>query len=330
MARLNRFEELDEAVQAMLSHADAPLPRVDESLTPLLRIAADLRDLPRQEFKATLKEELGRASSEQLKQQEEAEPKVSPIPKGFHTVTPYVAVREALEVIEFIKATFGAEGVIRGVGSGGGIHAEYRIGDSMLMIGGSLEWKGTPRPTALHVYVNNVDEVYERALKAGATVIREPMDQPYGDRDASVKDIAGNHWYIAHHLRTVEPVEGFHTVTTYLHPKGADKMIGFLERAFGAEEVFRSESGGVIHHASVRLGDAVISMGEAHEEFQPMPTMFYLYVEDTDSLYKRAVAAGAKSLHEPADQPYGDRNAGVEDPFGNQWFIATHVRDITT
>jgi PhnB protein len=328
MARRNQFEELDKAVQAMLTHPDAPLLEVDESLAPLLRIAGELRDLPREEFKARLKGELGRASSESVSQRKETERKVNPIPKGFHTVTPYIAVREALEVIEFIKTTFGAEGVIRGIGTGGGIHAEYRIGDSMLMIGGSGDWKGTPMPTALHVYVDDVDEVFERALKAGATVLRDPMDQPYGDRDASVKDVAGNHWYIAHHLKQVEPVEGFHTVTTYLHPKGAGKVIDFLERAFGATEVFRAESGGVIHHASVRLGNAVISMGEAHAEFQPMPTMFYLYVEDTDALYRRAIEAGAKSLYEPADQPYGDRNAGVEDPFGNQWYIATHVRDV--
>jgi PhnB protein len=300
---------------------------VDEELAPLLHIAGELRDLPREEFKLKLRTVLSGAVREQAELEEH---KVSPIPKGFHTVTPYIAVREALEVIEFIKATFGAEGVIRAVGSGGGIHAEYRIGDSMLMIGGSLQWKGVPMPTALHVYVDNVDEVYERALHAGATVIREPMDRPYGDRDASLKDMAGNHWYIAQHLKKVEPVEGFHTVTPCLHPKGAEKLIDFLERAFGAKEIFRAESGGVIRYASVRLGDALIEMGEAHGVFQPMPTMFYVYVEDTDSLYKRAMAAGAKSLHEPADQPYGDRNAGVQDPFGNQWFIATHLRDVTS
>jgi len=59
-----------------------------------------------------------------------------------------------------------------------------------------------------------------------------------------------------------------------------------------------------------------------------MPTTFYLYVEDTDALYNRAIAAGAKSLSAPADQPYGDRNAGVEDPFGNQWYIGTHINDV--
>jgi PhnB protein len=325
MARRNQFEELDQAVQVMLAHPNAPLPRVDEELVPLLRIASEMRGLPREEFKARLRKELSRSEREQP---EVEQPKVSPIPKGFHTVTPYLAVREALEVIEFIKKTFGAEGSIRGTGSGGGIHAEYRIGDSMLMIGGSLEWKGPSMPTSLHVYVEDADEVFERAVEAGAEVIYEPVDQPYGDREASVRDAAGNHWYISHHLKKIEPVEGFHTVTTYLHPKGAGKMIDFLERAFGAEEVFRSESEGVIHHASLRIGDSIISMGEAHGLFQPMPTMIYLYVEDTDALYKRAIEAGAKSLHEPADQPYGDRNAGVEDPFGNQWYIGTHIKDV--
>jgi len=238
-----------------------------------------------------------------------------------------ISVREAHEVIEFVKTVFGAEGQIFGTGSEGGIHAEYKIGDSMVMIGGGSEWKGTPTPTALHVYVDDVDATFKKAVEVGATVLREPADMPYGDREASVQDVAGDHWYIARHLKPVKPVEGFHTVTPYLHPEGAARVIDFMRRAFGAEEVFRAESGGVIHHASVRIGDSVISMGEAHGEFQPMPTMFYLYVPDTDALYKSALAAGATSLGEPADQPYGDRNAAVKDPFGNSWYVATHVRD---
>jgi len=254
--------------------------------------------------------------------------KVNPIREGFHTITPYIAVREAHEVIDFIQKTFDAQGSILGVGSAGGIHAEYKIGDSMLMIGGSASWKGTPMPTALHVYVKDADATYKRALAAGATVIREPADMPYGDREAGVKDVAGNHWYIATQQVSASYIPaGFHAVTPYLHPKGAAKALDFMKRAFGAEETFRSESDNVIHHASLRLGSSMLSLGEAHAEFQPMPTMFYLYVEDTDALYKQAMAAGAKSLAAPADQPYGDRNAAVEDPFGNQWYIATHVRD---
>ena len=68
-------------------------------------------------------------------------------------------------------------------------------------------------------------------------------------------------------------------------------------------------------------------MGEAHDKYEPMPAMFYVYVPDCDAVYRTALAAGAKSLHELTDQPYGDRNSAVTDPFGNIWYIATHVKE---
>jgi PhnB protein len=70
-------------------------------------------------------------------------------------------------------------------------------------------------------------------------------------------------------------------------------------------------------------------MGEAHEVYGPMASMFYLYVPDCDALYRRALALGATSISEPKDQPYGDRSGGVKDAFGNQWYIATHIKDVT-
>ena len=83
----------------------------------------------------------------------------------------------------------------------------------------------------------------------------------------------------------------------------------------------------MIHHTTIKIGNAHMEMGEAQGPYQPMPTMFYLYVEDCDALYKRALAAGATSISEPQDQPYGDRSGGVTDPFGNKWYIATHVKE---
>jgi PhnB protein len=106
-------------------------------------------------------------------------------------------------------------------------------------------------------------------------------------------------------------------------------LIDFLKQAFGAEVVARHDSAdGVVAHAKLRIGDSIIEMGEAHGQWQPMPTAIYMFVPDADAVYRRAVGAGATSLWEPADQPYGDRNAGVQDPFGNQWFIATHIKDV--
>ena len=81
-------------------------------------------------------------------------------------------------------------------------------------------------------------------------------------------------------------------------------------------------------HALVQIGDSMVMMGEAMEGFPPMPGSIYLYVSDTNAVYRRAVEAGGESMMEPADQFYGDRNAGIKDPSGNRWWIATHVKDV--
>lgn len=89
------------------------------------------------------------------------------------------------------------------------------------------------------------------------------------------------------------------------------------------------ERGGAIMHAEVRIGDSRVMMGEPPCGIQPIPACLHLYVEDTDAVYRRALAAGATSVREPADQFYGDRNAGVKDPSGNSWWITTHVEDVS-
>ena len=129
---------------------------------------------------------------------------VKPIREGFHTVTPYLMVREAAQLIDFVKEAFAATELYRGTGSAGGIHAEVRIGDSMVMIGGAGTWTGEPMPAAIYLYMNDVDAVYKRALQAGAASLSEPTDQPYGDRIAGVKDSFGNTWYIATHIEDVQ------------------------------------------------------------------------------------------------------------------------------
>jgi len=326
MAKRTLMEQLDQVVQTLLVRPDTELVSVDAELRPLLQVAAGLRGLPSENFKAQLKAALeGRAK---MTTATETSATGAFIREGFHTITPYIAVREVHQVIEFMKQTFGAEGTVLGIGSAGGIHGEYKIGDSMVMIGGGTEAKITPMPNSLHVYVKDVDAAYERAVQAGATTLMAPGDKFYGDRDASVQDVAGNHWYIGTHKASGHAPEGLRSVTPYLHPKGASEAIDFLKRAFGAEEVARHASPeGVIQHATMRIGDSMIEMGEAHGQFQPMSSMFYLYVENADQWYQRALDAGAASLAPPADQPYGDRVAGVTDPFGNQWFMATHLAE---
>ncbi len=126
----------------------------------------------------------------------------------------------------------------------------------------------------------------------------------------------------------VKPIpKGYHTVTPYLVANGAGKLIEFMKDVFGAEETFRM-GGDTIMHAEVRLGDSVIMLGDANEEHPPRPATIHLYMPDADATYRKALAAGARSIRQPADQFYGDRSAGVEDAFGNQWWIATHIEDV--
>ncbi len=119
------------------------------------------------------------------------------IREGFHTVTPYLITPDAAQLIDFVKEVFNATETLRGTGSAGGIHAEVRIGNSMVMIGGGGAWKGEPSLATLYLYMDDVDSVYQRALQAGATSISAPADQDFGDRLAGIKDPFGNIWYIA-------------------------------------------------------------------------------------------------------------------------------------
>jgi PhnB protein len=281
-------------------------------------------------------EEMHRRMDAMMKGDKGKKPAVSPIPAGFHMVTPYLVAEDGPALLEFTKQAFGGEETFSTVGPAGGLHAEVRIGDSMLMVGGGIpgkEFKATPKTHALHIYVEDADAVCEKAVVAGATLIDEPRDQEYGERSGSVKDPAGNIWYVATHEGESYIAKGLNNVNAYLLPLRAEPVITFLKRAFGAQELGKYASpDGVVHHAEIRVGDSVVEMGEPHgphSKYEPMPAMFYVYVPDCDAVYRRALAAGAKSIQEPADQSYGDRNGAVADSFGNTWYIATHIKDVS-
>ncbi len=129
----------------------------------------------------------------------------------------------------------------------------------------------------------------------------------------------------------VKPIpEKYHTVTPYLTVHGVAKLLEFVKRAFDATELERvSGPGGAINHAEVRIGDSVVMMGEAREPRKPKPTLLYLYVQDVDATYNRALEAGAACVVEVTNQFYGDRSGAVQDPCGNEWWIATHVEDVS-
>src|SRR5262249_5146782 len=232
--------------------------------------------------------------------------------------------------IGFIKQVFDAEGKVYGLGSQGGFHSEYRIGDSMLMIGGGGEgskWQGTPAPGAFHLYVENVDGVYQRAIEPGGISLTPPTDMFYGERGAGIEDASGNHWYIATAFGANYIPEGVSNLTACFHPIGAPKMIEFLQQAFDAEAVAVHQApDGRVMHAKVRIGTSIVEMGEAHGPYQPRPMNFMLYVDDADEWYDRAMKAeGSISINRPANQAYGGRTGTIQDPFGNTWYVSSQV-----
>src|SRR5258708_25592701 len=175
MSEVALTEQLDQAIEAMLRNPGAPLAGTDPQVAELVGIALELRALPRADVKASMKNELEREASMSMTVEEERElpPPAESVRATFRTVTPYLTVTDVHDEIEFVTKAFGAEGKIYGLGSAGGYHSEYKIGDSMIMIGGGGEgarWKGAPAPAALHLYVQDVDAVYERTLPARAHV----------------------------------------------------------------------------------------------------------------------------------------------------------------
>lgn len=134
--------------------------------------------------------------------------KAKPIPEGYHSVTPYLVVDGAEKIVRFIKEAFGAQALFEPmVGPDGKImHGEFKIGDSVVMIADASE-RAAPTSASLHLYVPNVDAVYQKAIKAGAVSEMEPADMFYGDRSGGVKDPAGNRWHIGTHIEDVSQDE---------------------------------------------------------------------------------------------------------------------------
>src|ERR671911_146905 len=118
---------------------------------------------------------------------------------------------------------------------------------------------------------------------------------------------------------------GYHSVNSYLVADSADTLIAWLCDVFGCSErgVREIASDGRIGHAEVQLGNSVVMLSDASADDPARPSVNYVYVPDVDSVYRRAVAAGAANLREPQDWPWGDRVAGFDDPAANRWWVAT-------
>ena len=128
-------------------------------------------------------------------------------PDQYHSITPYLVVAGAARLIEFAAAAFGAQVTERLDGPNGSVgHAELRIGDSVVMLADGHGGRA-PMPCMLHLYVDDADATYQRALAAGATSVEPPADKFYGDRGGLVRDPGGNLWWIATHIEDVPPDE---------------------------------------------------------------------------------------------------------------------------
>ncbi|WP_339910463.1 VOC family protein [Symmachiella dynata] len=137
----------------------------------------------------------------------------------------------------------------------------------------------------------------------------------------------------------VQPIpDGYHTATPYMIVDGAGEAIAFYEKAFGATELMRMPGpDGKIGHAEIQIGDSRIMMSDEYPDmgFRGPKSLggaginMMLYVEDCDTLFAQAIAAGGKELRPLADQFYGDRSGTLEDPFGHVWTVSTHKEDLT-
>ena len=132
--------------------------------------------------------------------------------------------------------------------------------------------------------------------------------------------------------------EQYHNVTPYLYIDGAAEAIEFYKKAFGATESYRLPGqDGRIGHAEIRIGDSVVMLADESEQMKSYGPRHYggvsssllVYFDNVDEVFDRAVAAGGTVKRPVADQFYGDRTGGIEDPFGHHWYVATHVRDVS-
>ncbi len=131
---------------------------------------------------------------------------------------------------------------------------------------------------------------------------------------------------------------GYHSLQPYLILNGCSEAMEFYQQVFGAQERLRMRrDSGLISHAELQIGDSIVMLADQSPEmnsyaphhFGGSPVSLMVYVEDCDRVHRQALEAGAVSLREPTDMPYGARMGGVRDPFGYSWWIATHIKDMS-
>ena len=192
---------------------------------------------------------------------------------GFRAVTVGFSVDGSAAFLAFLKRAFDArEGDINWNPDGSIGHGEIQIGDSLVEISEAKpQWPA--KPCSVHLYVTDADAWYARAVDAGAISVTAPEDAPYGDRAATVRDAAGNQWFIATRLEGSPIPEGFHSITPYVITSGADAVMAFAKATLGATERARfPSSDGKVMHAEMQIDDSVVGLGrKSRLAGAPMP-----------------------------------------------------------
>jgi PhnB protein len=252
-------------------------------------------------------------------------------PKGYSTVCPYIMVNDVEKQMQFLQTAFNATIKENLKGPDGlTMHGEVQIGNIVLLIG--LQTKEIPaQPGMNYVYVDNVHQPYANAMGAGALSITQPTDRFYGVSEAGFKDLHGNTWWAAHFLiNESDDMYGYSTVCPYLVVTDVARQAEFLQTVFnaGVKDMAKQPEGEVVQ-AEMKIGDVVVIISKSSDELPAQPGMNYVYVNDVDDTYKKAINAGAASITEPAERFYGAKEGGFKDTEGNTWWVAQFKGEVT-
>ena len=256
-----------------------------------------------------------------------------------HEVYPYLIVRGAEAAIAFYREVFGAEEIMRMADPDGHRigHAELKLGPVTLMLADEYPELGIRSPEAfggtgltLHLHVDDVDSLAERAIGAGATMLREPTDYGHGERQCRVRDPFGHEWLLGHAIGSAtekasspSPKSDAPNVFPGLRYRDEHAAMEWLTRAFGFQRhaLFTDDDGKVVH-AEMRLGPGIVMLGAAPECAEGFNV--YVYVEEVDAHHARARAAGAEIVRLLTDTSYGSREYGARDLDGHHWYFGNY------
>ena len=256
---------------------------------------------------------------------------------GIREVFPYLIVPDAPAAIAYYRDVFGAEVTLRidDPPNGRVGHAELRLGPATIMLADEYPELGIRSPVAyggtglrMHLHVDDLDALAERAVGAGATMVSQPKDYDHGERQCRVRDPFGHEWLLGQDIsgasRPAVRAAGTPNIFPGLRYRDEHAAMDWLARAFGfaRHAVFTDDAGAVVH-AELRLGPGIVMMGAAPECEEGFN--IYVHVEDVDAHYARAVAAGAEITRPLADTSYGSREYGARDLEGHCWYFGTYL-----